>query len=88
MSGKDSRCGATAAFEQLRTVVSEVDQQYSQATRKLLILIGKKCGLLTTIRRDIQLKAFMDIWLRVHIPMTVALLIALLIHIFSVFYYW
>jgi hypothetical protein len=42
MSGKDSRCGATAAFEQLRTVVSEVDQQYSQATRKLLILIGKK----------------------------------------------
>jgi hypothetical protein len=88
MSGKDSRCGATAAFEQLRTVVSEVDQQYSQATRKLLILIGKKCGLLTTIRRDIQLKAFMDIWLRVHIPMTVALLIALFVHIFSVFYYW
>jgi hypothetical protein len=88
LSGKDNRCGATAAFEQLRPLVAEVDQQYSQATRKLLILIGKKCGLLTTVRRDIQLKALMDIWLRVHIPMTVALLIALLIHIFSVFYYW
>jgi len=88
LSGKDNSCGSTAAFEHLRTHVSEVEQEYAQATRKLLVLIGKKCGLLTTVRRDIQLKAFMDIWLRVHVPMTVALLIALAIHIFSVFYYW
>jgi len=88
LSGKDKSCGSTAAFERLRTHVSEVEQEHAQATRKLLVLIGKKCGLLTTVRRDIQLKAFMDIWLRVHVPMTVALLVALVIHIFSVFYYW
>jgi hypothetical protein len=88
LSGKDNNCGSTAAFARLRTHVSEVEQEYAQATRKLLVLIGKKCGLLTTVRRDIQLKAFMDIWLRVHVPMTVALLVALLIHIFYVFYYW
>ena len=88
LSGKDNSCGSTAAFERLRTHVSEVEPEHAQATRKLLVLIGKKCGLLTTVRRDIQLKAFMDIWLRVHVPMTVALLVALVIHIFSVFYYW
>jgi hypothetical protein len=77
-----------AAFESLRTLVAEVDQKYAQDTRKILILIGKKCGLLATVRRDAQLKAFLDIWLRIHVPMTAALIISLIIHIFSVFYYW
>ena len=73
---------------QLRTLVSTVDQEHALSTRKLLVLTGKKCGLLATVRRDIQLKALMDIWLRVHVPVTIALLVALTVHIISVFYYW
>lgn len=88
LRGRDNNCGAMAAFESLRTLVAEVDQEYAQDTRKILILIGKKCGLLATVRRDAQLKAFLDIWLRIHVPMTAALIISLIIHIFSVFYYW
>ena len=72
----------------IRDSVSTVDQEHALSTRKLLVLTGKKCGLLGTVRRDIQLKALMDIWLRVHVPVTIALLVALTVHIISVFYYW
>ena len=88
LSGKASNCPSDAAFTQLRRLAGTVDQAHALSTRKLLVLIGKKCGLLGTVRRDIQLKALMDIWLRVHVPVTIALLVALTIHIISVFYYW
>ena len=88
LSGKASNCPSDAAFTQLRSLAGTVDQAHALSTRKLLVLIGKKCGLLGTVRRDIQLKALMDIWLRVHVPVTIALLVALTIHIISVFYYW
>mgnify|MGYP003312027298 FL=1 len=88
LSGKASNCPSDAAFRQLRALVSTVDQEHALNTRKLLVLTGKKCGVLGTIRRDIQLKALMDIWLRVHVPVTIALLVALTVHIISVFYYW
>lgn len=88
LSGRAVNCPSDSAFTKLRELVSSVDQEHTLNTRKLLVLTGKKCGLLGTVRRDIQLKALMDIWLRVHVPVTVALLIALTIHIISVFYYW
>ena len=88
LSGKDAECPSNKAFLKLRSLVNDVDESYVQGTRKLLVLMGKKCGLLDTVRRDIQLKGFMDIWLRVHVPLSVALIVALTIHIISVFYYW
>ena len=88
MSGKDNDCPSDTAFINLRELVAEINENYSQDTRKLILLAGKKCSLLQIIRRDIQLRALMDIWLRVHVPVSVALVVALIIHIFSVFYYW
>ena len=37
---------------------------------------------------DIRYKAIMDIWLYFHVPLTFALLAALVTHIVSVFIYW
>jgi hypothetical protein len=52
------------------------------------LLIGQKEQLLKQLRRDMQLKAFMDLWLYIHVPLSFALLAALLAHIISVFFYW
>lgn len=52
------------------------------------LLIGQKEKLLAQLRRDLQLKAYMDLWLYIHVPLTFALLAALFVHIFSVFFYW
>lgn len=52
------------------------------------LLIGQKGQLMKQLRRDLQLKAFMDLWLYVHVPLSFALLASLIAHVVSVFFYW
>ena len=60
-----------------------------ESMRKLSdLLIGQKSQLQRQLRRELQLKAFMDIWLYFHVPLSFALLAALIAHIVSVFFYW
>ena len=59
------------------------------ATRRLSdLLIGQKTVLVKQLRRNLQIQAFMDIWLYFHVPLSFALLAALTAHIVSVFFYW
>ena len=51
------------------------------------LLAGKKM-MLKKIRADISMQARLQFWLYVHIPLAVALIAALLVHIVSVFLYW
>jgi nitroreductase len=51
-------------------------------------LLQRRAAQLGQIRRQMRLRALLDIWLYVHIPATVALLGALTAHVISVFYYW
>ena len=52
------------------------------------LLIGQKAGLVKQLRRKLQIKAFLDLWLYFHVPLSFALLAALTAHIISVFFYW
>jgi hypothetical protein len=40
------------------------------------------------IRRDLQIRALMQAWLYFHVPLSFALLAALIAHVVSVFYFW
>lgn len=51
-------------------------------------LLSRKVTALGNIRRHLQLKAQLEIWLYFHVPLTFALLAALAAHIVSVFFYW
>ncbi len=51
------------------------------------LLIGQKAQLQRQLRRNLQLKAFLDIWLYLHVPLSFALLAALIAHLVSVFFY-
>lgn len=51
------------------------------------LLIRRKAQL-DRLRRQMRLKALLEAWLFIHVPLTVALLAALTAHIISVFYYW
>jgi hypothetical protein len=51
-------------------------------------LLGKRHAQLGQVRRHMRLKAMLEVWLYIHVPMTVMLLAALTAHIVSVFYYW
>lgn len=56
--------------------------------QQMLSMLCRRQALLRRLRRDIQLQGFMKVWLLFHIPLSVALLVALAIHILAVFYYW
>lgn len=60
----------------------------AEVLNELLALFGRRQVILQVVRRDIRYSGLLRIWLYLHIPLTVGLLVALLIHIFSVFIYW
>ena len=60
----------------------------AETARQLLELLNRRDTLLARLNRDIQLSAQLRIWLYLHVPLTVALLAALLAHIVTVFLYW
>ncbi|MDE0853895.1 MAG: hypothetical protein OSA97_05690 [Nevskia sp.] len=62
--------------------------QDNENVQKLLDLIARRRDLTSRINRDIRLHAQMQIWLYIHVPLTFALLAALIAHILSVFIYW
>jgi cytochrome b561 len=49
---------------------------------------GARQKLLQVIRSDIRFQALQEAWLNLHVPLSIALLAALLTHIVSVFIYW
>ncbi len=60
----------------------------SRQLQELLSLVGARRALLARLRKDAQLKAWLEVWLYVHVPLSFGLLAALLAHVLSVFIYW
>ncbi len=53
-----------------------------------MTLVGARAASLDRLRRDAQIRAWLDVWLYLHVPATFALLAALIAHILVVFLYW
>jgi hypothetical protein len=64
------------------------NDQQSEGLRKLIDLLSRKKALASRVARDIQFQALMEIWLHIHVPLSFALLAALVAHIVSVLFYW
>ena len=64
------------------------DHELDANEQRVAGLLHKRAAQLAQIRRQMQLRALLDVWLYVHIPATVALLGALTAHVVSVFFYW
>lgn len=69
-------------------LADRADDKQTEALRRLIDMLSRKRSLATRVARDIQYQAVMEIWLYVHVPLSVTLLAALLAHIVSVFFYW
>jgi hypothetical protein len=58
-----------------------------EAGQRLADMVAKRKALVSRLRRDRRYHALMQVWLRVHVPLSIALLATLLVHITSVFFY-
>lgn len=81
LSGRYPRCGNRAALEALRA-------QRGPDLAQVVFLLERKEAALALARRHARIKAYLEIWLYVHVPATFALIAALVAHIVSVFFYW
>lgn len=54
----------------------------------LLSILCRRQAILRRIRADVRMQGWLGMWLYVHVPLTVALLGALTVHILSTFFYW
>lgn len=58
------------------------------SVQNLLATVAARQTLLRRIRRDVQIRALLKIWLYFHVPLSISLLAALTVHIVVVFFYW
>jgi hypothetical protein len=75
-------------FAMVDFLAGRATDKQGEAMRKLIDLISRKKGLATKVARDMQYQAMMEIWLYIHVPLSFALLAALIAHIVSSFFYW
>jgi hypothetical protein len=81
--------GQEAALDWLADQQSRATNADSAASiGELSALLRNKRKLLRQIGEDLRLQAKMELWLYVHVPLSAALLMALLVHIVTVFLYW
>ncbi|MGI9341943.1 MAG: hypothetical protein ACR2QV_03795 [Gammaproteobacteria bacterium] len=81
--------GQEAALDWLAEQQSRAtDADLAARIGELSALLRNKRQLLRQLGEDLRLQASMEIWLYLHVPLTAALLVALAVHITTVFLYW
>ncbi|WP_296717518.1 hypothetical protein [Erythrobacter sp.] len=80
LTGRYPRCATARALKGMAGSSGAVD--------RVIALLEKRRDQLTQIRGALRIRALLEIWLFIHIPLTIALIAALTAHVISVFYYW
>lgn len=88
LSGRYPRCATAKAQAALRQWTGARPDTGNDPLERIDALLERKQAMLARLRRHLQLKALLEIWLYIHVPATIALLAALTAHIVSVFFYW
>ena len=88
LAGRDRDCPTAAAVAGLAALGKTLTGTAARVNQQLFALMARKEELVARARRAVALKARIDLWLYIHVPLSVALLGALAAHIVSVFFYW
>ena len=88
LSGKYPRCRTALARIALSDRIDAAPDSQKQAIIAAMKLLERKEAVLSRIRQQMRVRALLEVWLYVHVPMTFALIAALAAHIISVFFYW
>jgi hypothetical protein len=91
--GQQSSVVSNAGQEAVLDWLAEQQSRSSDAAlagtiSELSALLRNKRKLLKQLGEELRLQATLEIWLYVHVPLTAALLVAVVAHILTVFIYW
>jgi hypothetical protein len=85
---KPAACPAARACNQLKVLGRSLSGEQAKLNEQLLTEMTRKRALTDRIRSDLRYRGLLQLWLYFHVPLSFALLAALIAHIISVFYYW
>jgi hypothetical protein len=88
LSNRYPACKTRKAQREILLVTGSQPRMDDDPLEKVDSLLGRKKAILARTRKHLQLKAMLEIWLYIHVPLTFALIAALIAHIVSVFFYW
>jgi hypothetical protein len=88
LSGRYPRCRTAQALAEVRRRLVLATGEQREALDSVVGLLERKGAALARIRQHLRIKALLEVWLYVHVPLTFALIAALAAHIVSVFFYW
>ncbi|MBX9858794.1 MAG: hypothetical protein K2Y20_04285 [Sphingomonas sp.] len=88
LSGRYPRCATRAAKAIIRRQTGDRPDLGDDPLGRVDALLERKEALLARLRNHLRLRALLEIWLYVHVPLTFALIAALAAHVLSVFYFW
>lgn len=88
LSGTSAHCLTKRARDEVRVETGHRPHLGDDPLEKIDALLTRKEALLAKFRRHLRLKAWLEVWLYIHVPLTFALIAALTAHVISVFFYW
>lgn len=86
-SGRNPRCRTTSLTHMLAGSQEKLTPAQARINTELYELQLKKLARLNRLRGYMRLKAWLEAWLMLHVPLSIALFAALTAHIVSVFFY-
>ena len=88
VSGRDPGCPTALAARELPELAKSLTGEPANVNREVYTLLLEKNELLARARRAMRHKAILDLWLYFHVPLSIALVAALAVHVVTVFIYW
>lgn len=88
LSGRQRACPTTLAVQRLQELGGSLGKSEAQLNRDLYLAMVRKQALVQRAREEVMYRARMRFWLYLHVPLSLAMLAALVAHVVSVFFYW
>lgn len=88
LTGRYADCRTRMAQAAIRRETAYKPNIGDDPLEKVDALLTRKESILARVRKHLRIKALLEVWLYVHVPVTFALIAALSAHIVSVFFYW
>jgi hypothetical protein len=88
LAGERVRCPTREACAALIAMGAGYTGEQAKINGQLVSAMTRKSVLIDRVRRDLRYRALMEVWLYAHVPLSFALLAALIAHVVAVFYFW
>jgi hypothetical protein len=88
LRGFQPDCPSATAVQKLTAMGNNLPSEQRKLYRDLYSIMVRRESLVKRARQDLMYRARLGFWLYLHVPFTIALLMAMLAHVVAVFLYW